>query len=601
MSVDKNVVMMAEQVGLFLAPTLRSIVGTLFTEAVGGLLGKMAELQSTTEKLRADMEVRNAAVDAAAAELRGVCAAQDVKIADLAKYADSMLATKADLGDSQEAWGRAVAKTNSDVEAAQEACRETRAASEQQVSAIKDTLRDLTNDHGAQLVAVHRTLGPLSASVETLRQTLDSAVAKQSEDVEFLVTADHKLREELTSCVVKMREAYQLAMDTMAETSKLTDIGRGLAARIDSAADRVGATEKVCDVIAADLSGTLARLAGLEMAMDDTRKVLAEGIEERVALKQTAYSVQEFAQTLQSSLVELQNAEPRTVTIKSEPDPALIDAAIAEAVKGIKVPVPDMRALADEARTVAIEEVNTLVPNVREALAANVRDEVSRAVAALPVPKDGKDGEPGPAGQMGAVEPFIEGCIYERLALVSHAGGAWQATRRTKAAPAPRSPDWQAIAAGVSSVAVHATNNLRSVEVIAALTNGDEVRSAIEVPAMVYRDVYSSEAAYDPADVVTYAGSMWIALKETTGEQPSKSPEAWRLVVKRGQEGKDGKDGAHGVQFQAGFEGEYEENRSYSKNTIVTYASSIWMSKRATKERPPYMSNQDNEHWLRLR
>jgi hypothetical protein len=537
MSVDKNVVMMAEQVGLFLAPTLRSIVGSLFAEAVGGLLGKMAEAQSATEKLRADLEIRSAAIDALTADLRQSRTDYDAKLLQLSELSGT-LASKADLEGSAEAASRATAETERQIEAVATLLRETRATGEQQVSAIKDTVRDLTSTHATEMAALSKALEPVVAGVEVVRQTLDVVTAKQNEDLGFLSGVTNTLREELVA--------------------------------------------------------VSARVKSVEFAVDDTRNALVTESNERSTLKQGIAEVR-------ASVVELQAAEPKLVTVKAEPDTALIEAAVSRAVGAIQVPAPDMDALAVEARTAAAEAAERLVPQVREALAANVRDEVSRAVAALPVPKDGKDGDPGPAGLMGAVEPFIEGCVYERLALVSHAGGTWQATRRTKTAPSANLPDWQGIAAGVSTVAVQATGNLRSVEVVAALTNGDTVRSTIEVPAMVYRDVYSGEAAYDPADVVTYAGSMWLALKKTTGEQPSKSPDAWRLVVKRGQEGKDGKDGKDGVQFQAGFDGEYEENKAYARNAIVTYASSIWMSKRPTKERPPYLSNQDNEHWLRLR
>lgn len=354
-----------------------------------------------------------------------------------------------------------------------------------------------------------------------------------------------------------------------------------------------------------------------------------------------------------ASLKALEAAEPKTVTIKAEPDaaaitvevtravatavqaiklpdppapdlaplldfcrghiadeieasaPALRDSLaanvrdeVARAVSGIKLPELDLPGIAQECRSAATAAVAAELPVVRDSLAANVRDEVSRTVAALPKPKDG---DPGPAGLMAAVEPYIEGCVYERLALVSHAGGAWQATRRTKAAPSANLGDWQAIAVGVARVSAQASDDLRTVEVVAALTDGTEAKHTIEVPAMVYRDVYDDAEEYSQMDVVTHAGSMWLALKSTAGENPSKSPEAWRLIVKRGQDGRAGKDGADGVQFQAGFAGEYEEQRAYPPNSIVTYDGSTWLSKRPTKERPPYLTNADSEHWLRLR
>ena len=72
---------------------------------------------------------------------------------------------------------------------------------------------------------------------------------------------------------------------------------------------------------------------------------------------------------------------------------------------------------------------------------------------------------------------------------------------------------------------------------------GDDVISkSILLPTMLYRGVYSSKEQYSANDVVTYGGSMFIAIKDAPDGAPGVSDE-WRLSVKRGRNGKDGRNG----------------------------------------------------------
>lgn len=64
---------------------------------------------------------------------------------------------------------------------------------------------------------------------------------------------------------------------------------------------------------------------------------------------------------------------------------------------------------------------------------------------------------------------------------------------------------------------------------------------AIRLPMMLYRGVYQDSKAYEPGDVVTWAGSTWNA-NEATTTKPGDGAKAWTLVVKRGRDGKDGRD-----------------------------------------------------------
>lgn len=59
-----------------------------------------------------------------------------------------------------------------------------------------------------------------------------------------------------------------------------------------------------------------------------------------------------------------------------------------------------------------------------------------------------------------------------------------------------------------------------------------------KVPFWLYRDVWR-EGLYEKNDVVTWSGSTWIAIKET-GSKPG-TDGSWKLVVKKGADGRDKK------------------------------------------------------------
>jgi hypothetical protein len=56
---------------------------------------------------------------------------------------------------------------------------------------------------------------------------------------------------------------------------------------------------------------------------------------------------------------------------------------------------------------------------------------------------------------------------------------------------------------------------------------------------LTYQGVYQEKNAYDPGDVVTWAGSMWHC-NEFTTSKPGENTKGWTLMVKRGRDGKDG-------------------------------------------------------------
>jgi len=59
-------------------------------------------------------------------------------------------------------------------------------------------------------------------------------------------------------------------------------------------------------------------------------------------------------------------------------------------------------------------------------------------------------------------------------------------------------------------------------------------------PGLTYAGVYQDGKAYEPAELVTWAGSLWHC-NEPTRSRPGDGSASWTLAVKRGRDGKDGR------------------------------------------------------------
>jgi hypothetical protein len=131
---------------------------------------------------------------------------------------------------------------------------------------------------------------------------------------------------------------------------------------------------------------------------------------------------------------------------------------------------------------------------------ATVQRQVAEAIAALPVPKDGQDGRDGLGFEHLKAEYDDDG----RLFLVFERAGV------------------------------------------------DPLR--VWVPGLVYRGVYREGIVYRKADAVTRDGSIWIAHEETT-DRPGDGKTVWQLAVKKGTEGKRGLTGDKGDPGKDGKDG----------------------------------------------
>ena len=65
--------------------------------------------------------------------------------------------------------------------------------------------------------------------------------------------------------------------------------------------------------------------------------------------------------------------------------------------------------------------------------------------------------------------------------------------------------------------------------------------------ATAYRGVFKADEEYVAGDHVTYGGSLWIALEDTTASPGGESRD-WQLAAKRGCAGPEGPSGPPGPQ-----------------------------------------------------
>jgi len=195
-----------------------------------------------------------------------------------------------------------------------------------------------------------------------------------------------------------------------------------------------------------------------------------------------------------------------------------------------------------------------------------IHDEVARAVAELPAPKDGKDGadvqledvqrmvdeavakavsaislpkdgEPGRDAAHIEILPAIEeGKAYPRGSYAKHLGGLWRSFETTSGMKG-----WECIVEGIARLEVEQDGE-RGLKAVAILSSGATSEKSLQLPAMIYRGVFSS-GDYTPGDTVTWCGSLWHCETQTSDKPGEPGSKGWRLAVKKGRDGKDGTNG----------------------------------------------------------
>lgn len=214
-----------------------------------------------------------------------------------------------------------------------------------------------------------------------------------------------------------------------------------------------------------------------------------------------------------------------------------IGAMVSEAVAALPLPQDgksvtpeDVRPLLQELVTAAVGEI----PVPRDGkyydpavLKQAVDDAVADAVAALPPAQDGRD-----ALHL-EIQPFIdEGKSYTRGSYATHNGGLWRAYEKTHGMRG-----WECIVDGVSDVDI-SMNGQRNFIVTVNRASGASEKKSFDIPTMVYRGVFKSGDEYLPGDTVTWGGSLWHCDEQTQDKPGETGSKGWTLAAKRGRDGR---------------------------------------------------------------
>lgn len=176
---------------------------------------------------------------------------------------------------------------------------------------------------------------------------------------------------------------------------------------------------------------------------------------------------------------------------------------------------------------------------------------------AIPKPKDGIDGTDGKSVTLDDVRPFLEAEL-SKWALDFERRAQDTLQRAIDRIPAPKDGK-----DGINGKDGRDALQLEDIEMsiaedertltLAFLRDDVRVERSILLNHPIYRGVWK-EGAYQKGDSVTFGGSQFIAMRETSSKP--ETDDSWKLCVKRGRDGRDGQQGEKGERGERGLKGE---------------------------------------------
>ncbi len=218
-------------------------------------------------------------------------------------------------------------------------------------------------------------------------------------------------------------------------------------------------------------------------------------------------------------------ADGRDGSDGKDADPEAIAALVREEVERAVAALPKPQ----DGKSVTADDLAPLIDQ-------SVSTAVSEAVKAIPVPKDGRDGRDG----LDAVTPLLKDGVLLFTMSDGSVKEVGQVQGRDGADGAPGRD-------GADGLGFDDLDVIHDGERgITLRFSRDEVvkEFAFSVPMVIDRGVWSEarDGGYAKGDGVTWAGSFWISQKDGNTDKPD-GGDGWRLSVKRGRDGKPGKDG----------------------------------------------------------
>jgi hypothetical protein len=195
-------------------------------------------------------------------------------------------------------------------------------------------------------------------------------------------------------------------------------------------------------------------------------------------------------------------------------------------------------------------EVARVLPDMVERAQAFLSERMDAAFKALPPPKDGergpqgepgigekgRDGTDGKSVTLADLQPVME-AMEARIALGIERRAAEIAEKAVARIPVPK--DGKDGVSGKDGADGLGFDDF-DIEYDDERTfrfkwerDGQVKTRIFKAPIVLYRGVYKPSGAYEKGDSVTYGGSTWVARKDAPGT-PGEGDSGWQLAVKRG-------------------------------------------------------------------
>lgn len=223
-------------------------------------------------------------------------------------------------------------------------------------------------------------------------------------------------------------------------------------------------------------------------------------------------------------------------------------------------PAPEKGEPGADGASVTLDDVQPVI----QAALDGFSSKAMALIAAIPKPKDGRDGVDGKDGAPGKdgvdgksitvddVAPMIERKMaewaldFERRAQETLQRAIDRMPVPKDGAPGKDGRDGVDGKDGLGIEDFHWDFDVDAGEMVLMFERGD-VRKEFRkpVPVMVDRGVFKAGEQYRQGNSVTWGGSSWIAQKHDPAGKPGESAD-WRLSVKKGRDGKDGAPGKDG-------------------------------------------------------
>jgi len=223
-------------------------------------------------------------------------------------------------------------------------------------------------------------------------------------------------------------------------------------------------------------------------------------------------------------------------------------------------PAPEKGEPGADGASVTLDDVQPVI----QAALDGFSSKAMALIAAIPKPKDGRDGVDGKDGAPGKdgvdgksitvddVAPMLERKMaewaldFERRAQETLQRAIERMPVPKDGAPGKDGRDGVDGKDGLGIEDFHWDLDVDAGEMVLVFERGD-VRKEFRkpVPVMVDRGVFKAGEQYRQGNSVTWGGSSWIAQKHDPAGKPGESAD-WRLSVKKGRDGKDGAPGKDG-------------------------------------------------------